>query len=394
MSAWLWVVLAATPLPFEEALARAGAHPWVEAAHRAQAQRQAGLDALGVLSANPSVQVMPGARFSSSGVGPEVSVQALQPLSLSGVGARRREAAGREVAAEVVLARVRLGVAERWAALWAAEAALRDAQQELRLAGDLLVRLEHAQPSGGVTRLEVASARAWRAEAELLVLGAEGEAFSAGVMLSRSLGLDAREPAQAGEALPEVALPDEATLAALVGQVEGAAQVRGSEERRQVELARAEEVRAANGAWLQVGAAATREGTGDVVASGVLHLTLPWFEQGQRERAAALTQAERLSGERLEAVAEARAERVEALHELEHTHETLEVVAQRLVPSSDEAAAAAQRRLEAGEGTAQEWVVLRRAAVVAHARLIRARADVMLARFHVAELARHRGGTP
>jgi outer membrane protein TolC len=78
---------------------------------------------------------------------------------------------------------------------------------------------------------------------------------------------------------------------------------------------------------------------------------------------------------------------VTAAHEVEHTEETLAVVEKELVPAAEEAVKAAERRVEAGEATSQEWVMARRAALVAKSRLVRARAEYALAKFRAMELS-------
>ena len=170
-------------------------------------------------------------------------------------------------------------------------------------------------------------------------------------------------------------------------RAERAPAVRAARQLKDAEEARARELLASKGTWLQVGATGGREGLGDVVALATLSVTLPVFENGQREAAPLLAAATHAEGERVLALAEARAERVLVTHELEHTRETLEVVEQDLVPANDEAAQGTQRRMEAGEATSQEWVLARRAALTAHSRLVRARASHALARFRAQELS-------
>lgn len=386
------VLVAAPPLSFDDALSLASRAPQVTASARAAAGRRESAGKVSSLQANPTLGLQPGVRTNALGTGPEFIGTISQSLNLSGYGAARRETIALELSHEQGGAQLqahlsRLSAAESWLGVWSAQGVLAEAQRERELARDLGARFDRAATSGAVTRAEAGAMRAWVAEAQLAVLSAEGELFETGVQLNRVLGLDASAPAQVSEALPPVELVAAAALSASLARAERAPAVRAARQLQEAEEARARELLASRGTWLQVGATGGREGLGDVVALATLSVTLPLFDTGQREAAPLIAAATLAGGERALALAAARAERVQVAHELEHTGETLEVIERELVPAHDEVATGTQRRLEAGEATSQEWVLARRAALVAHSRLVRARASHALARFRAQELA-------
>lgn len=393
MSALIAIVLASAPLRFDEALALADRSPLAVSSKRATERRREVSSSVSALVANPSITVQPGYRGSSLGGGLEMMGSVALPLNLSGLGGARRETVGHELAHERLWARatlhsVRLTTAGAWLQLWAAQGVLEEARREFELARALGERFERAARSGAVTKVDSASMRAWVAEAQLAVLTAEGEAFEAGVQLNRALGRDASSPASADAQLPEVPVASETALSQSLASAERSPSAELARASVEVEEARVKETLASKGSWLQVGIAGGREGSGDLVALGTLGLTLPTFERGEREAAPLVAAAARSEGDRQVAIAEARAQHVQVVHELEHTRETLEVLEQALVPATEEAALGVQRRLEGGESTVQELILARRAALNARSRKLRAQAAHALARFRAAEFVR------
>lgn len=391
MSLLLCMVVAAAPMPFDEALERANRSPLAVASAQAAETRRAFQSRVSSVPANPTVGLQPGFRHSALGSGPEVMANVSQPLSLGGLSGARHEAMSRELTHDLETARLarheaRLLASEAWLMAWAADGVLREARRELELAKDLAARFERAGKSGAVTKGETAAMRAWVAEAQLAVLASEGEVFQSGVHLNRVLGLDAATPAQVTPELPALVLVDDAALAASLQASERAPEVTRAASLKNAEEAHARELLAGKGTWLQVGAVGGREGTGDVVALATLSVTLPAFDRGEREAAPFEAAAVRAEGERKAALAEARAVRVQATHELEHTRETLDVLAQQLVPASDDAATFVGQRLAGGDATAPEWILARRAALSARSRKVRAESEHALARFRALEL--------
>lgn len=391
--------LAASPFSFDDALRLASEAPVVTSMRIAVSERRRLGSSVSTLVANPQVGVQAGWRRNEKDQGPEVFASIAQPLNLAGYGGARRAALGRELEHEENLGRgvllgVRLKVARSWLSLWAAQSSLAEARREVELATDWAGRVDRAAAAGGLTKADAAAARGWKAEAALAALAAEGEVFSTGVMLSQALGVDSTQPSQASEALPELPLPDPESLTRSLERAEHAPGVAVWASARDAEEAHLEEARTANGTWLQVGAHAGREGSGDLIGLGTLQLTLPMFDRGERDQTRFKALAARAEGDRKDAIARARGERVDVIHELEHTREVLELVEQALLPSAEDAARFAQKRMEGGEGTAFEWVMARRTVLMAKGRRLRAQADHTMSRFAAAELAAATGETP
>jgi outer membrane protein, heavy metal efflux system len=395
----LALALAAAPLTFDQALRLALEAPAVAASRAAVIQRRSLGAEVSSLTANPQVGVQVGGRRHEDEAGPELFASLAQPFNLAGLGGARREALASELEQDRSASRgleleTRLKVARGWLTLWTAQATWAEARQEVALATDWAGRVERAAQAGGLTRADAAAARGWQAEAALDALSAEGEVFSAGVLLNGLLGRSVAEPAVADAALPELPLPDAASLSRSLDHAERAPSVEVLARLRDAEEARLAEVAAANGTWLQLGVHAGREGAGDVVGLGTVQLTLPAFDRGERDQVRLRAAAVRAEGDRQDALARAYAERLDAAHELEHSRELLALVEGALLPAAEDAARFAQRRMEGGEGTALEWVLARRTVLMARSRRLRAQADHTLSRFKAAELAAATQGTP
>lgn len=395
-------VAGAGGLTFDQALGLVEQVPGVEGARAAvTAQR----DMAGRISsqiANPELRVEPGYRVSDSPTSAtrfEGTASLSQSWSLSGLGGRRREAArleGDQLEAEaraIALAR-RLSAAQAWIDLWAAEAALHEAREELELAADLAVRSERAAEHALLTRAESADAVAYRAEARLLALSIEGETTDLGYRLAREM---ARPPAalSAIGALPDPALPDEREWPKLVERAAAAPEIVARRIAAHAEAARVAEVRAARGTQLTTGLALQRDNLGEYVVFGQVGITLPIFDRGEREAAPYAAAAARARGEAEDAARGAAAELARAFHEVEHTQEVLAEMEKGFVPASAEAARLREVAFRAGDATVLEVLVARRGAASARARLNRARAAHAWAKVKIwlelAELARYGG---
>jgi outer membrane protein TolC len=381
------------PIDFAQALALARESPALLASEAAVARRAELTDQVPWLTFNPAVIAQPGVRRTAQGtIGPEGYLGLMQELSLAGAGSSRQRAARAELDAErldhLALHRaIALNAAQAWFALWAAQTALAAANEELTLARDWDAKVARGAASGGFTRVDVAVANAYRAEAELAALSLQGEVFVRGVALNRALGLDASRPAVAASTLPAFDEPAEAAQdEQVLAQAPNAPGARAAAAHLAAEKARGVELEAGKGSSLQVGALGWREGTGDLAAVATLQLSVPLFERAQRERSVNAATTSRAEGRAAAALIDERAERLDALHEVEHSAEVQRAIEQSLVPATRTALEGLERRFDAGEATAQDLVVARRALVSAKARLVRARADVAWARFRLATL--------
>ncbi|WP_375742434.1 TolC family protein [Corallococcus interemptor] len=382
-------LLAASPEPtsmsFAEALALAERAPLPAATARAVVSQRAEASRVSSLS-NPQLVVEPGWRTSATaGSGLDLRVGVAQPFHLSGLGSARKEAVRRETQAlseearSALLAR-RLTVAEAWLSLWAAEQAQARAAEEARLADAFREAVESAAALGAATKLDVAEAATYAADARLTELDVQGVAIARRTELSRQVGARQAVSVTATGPLPEVALPEESRWPALQERAASLPEVTARMSLARAERARADEAKAARGLQLQLGVAALREYDGAVGGVATVGLTPPVFDHGERERGTLLANAARLEGEGLEAAAAAASALALALHEVEHSHEVVEVLRDTLIPGAEEAARLGELLFRAGDTTVLEVVRLRRARTQARIRLGHALADEALAR--------------
>jgi outer membrane protein TolC len=393
MVAWLVTILVvAQPLGFDEAIARADRSPALSAQASGLELRRELAESVPWVTSNPTLQVQPGARLSPTGAtGPELYVGVAQELSLSGAGSSRKTAALREVDADEAALAVRrraarLTVAQAWLAAWASTGALAAAREELALTQQLTASVVRGAAAGGFTRVDVAITKAYGAEAHLAELSLEGEAFSRSVALARALSTETPGLPEVAATLPVIALKA-SEHASLVESARSSNRVKAARADEDAARAHSAELEASRGASLQVGALGWREGGGDVAALAKLQLTLPAFERAQRERSVAAAGVAQAEGHVRTALVDERLDRLDALHELEHTAQTRRVLEDALLPAASEAVEGTTRRFIAGEVTAQELVLARRTLVSTKARVIRARADEVFARFRVVVLS-------
>jgi len=374
-----------TPLTFEEALALAGRTPGPQSAARAAEVRRSEGARLSPFVFNPQVTLEPGYRQRADERGADVRVGVSQTFSLSGqTGARntavRAEEAVLDAEARAVLLARRLAIAEAWLRLWAAEQAIIQSAHELQLATSFRDAVQGATKLGASTKLELAEASAYLAEARLAELDAEGQVAERRVELAMLLGREPSRPLRATGELPEVALPPDAEWAPLVAQAsrmpEASARTLGA----QLERARAAEAHASRGTLLQVGVAGLREYDGAAGGALTLTLTPSLFERGERDRGTLLASAERLEGEARDASHRAAAGLALSLHDVEHSREVLTALRGELLPAAEEAARLRELLFQSGDSTVPEVVLARRALASARIRLGYARAEEAWAR--------------
>jgi outer membrane protein TolC len=308
-------------------------------------------------------------------------------VNLGGLAGARRAVAQEEAAVATTPYRAqrlerRVAVATAWLETWAAQEAARTAHEEEQAAKDLLTRLERAQGSGGVTRVELATARAFAAEAAALHLEWEGRRVEAGAMLAELLGLDAIASAEgAPPTIATIPITLEPSKFARVLVVE--AEVRAEQQR-------SEETKAQWATQLQVSLQGGHDAPNQWFGNVGLGVTLPLFEHGARERVAHEATVRRLSGEASHEARRARIELELVRHELEHTAETLEVVKQQQLPAAEEAATLEAKRYAQGEATLLELTLLRRQALSARIAAVVAEGRFLAARAHARELEESR----
>ncbi len=392
-------------ITFDEALGLSDRAPSVEGAREAASAHADLAGRVSSLTSNPELRIEPGYRLSASAdarTRVEGTASLSQSWSLAGLGGRRRAAVAAEGRVLVAEARAtslarRLAAAQAWIDLWAAQAALADARQEVGLAGDLAAQTDRGAAAALLTRADASDAAAYRAEARLLALSVEGEATDLGFRLARE---SARPPvalATRGE-LPHPPLPPAARWDDLVARAGALPEVTARRLAAHADAARAAEARAGRGTQLATSVAIQRDNRGEYVAFAGLGFTLPVFDRGEREAAPFSAAAARGQREAEDAAQAASAELARDFHEVEHTGEVLVELEAGFLPASREAARLREVAFQAGDATVLEVLVSRRSAAAARARLQRARAAHAWARVKVwlelAELARADGGVP
>jgi outer membrane protein TolC len=372
-----------TPVRFDEALAGVDTAADVTGAAAAARARKGALSGLSVFTSNPQLVAQPGLRTENGSLGPEGQLTLTQSFNLGGLAGARRAVAREEAEVATLEHRLlrqerRIAVARAWLETWAAQAASETAHEEEAAARELLARLERNVASGAVTRVELATARAFAAEAAALHLEWEGRRVEAGATLATVLGLD--EIALADGPAPSFEDPRLAVEPASLLPVKMAAAGLRTEQHR------GDEVKAQWATSLQVSLQGGREAPNQWFGNVGLGITLPLLERGQRERSVHDANALRLSGEAAAAQRRARIALQLVQHELEHTAETLAVVKGQQLPAAQEAADLEARRYAQGEATLLELTLLRRQALAARIAAVVAEARFIAARAHAREL--------
>ncbi len=378
--------LAAPPAPevaptvtFDQAIGLASRAPAVAGAEAAAVEQRRVGDAVSSLIANPTLTLQPGAakdpldgRWNYMG---EATI--VQGWNLSGLPGNRQASIrteGEQLGAEARAAALshRLGAAQAWTELWAAQQSLADAMQEYELARDFSARMARAAQAAAYTRAEAADAATYAAEAHVQAIAADGEVTDRGFQLAVAMGQQAEIPLVAAGPLPRPPAPTRTDWPALLEAAGRLPAVAARKLAGDADRAREAELRSAKGWGFGTGVKGTRDYLGTWGAQAVLEFSFPLFDRGEREAAPAAAAAARAAGEFQEARAVAATEIARALHEVEHSGETLEAIEKELVPAAALAAQSREASMRAGETTVLEVLVARRAWAAARQKRTRA----------------------
>jgi len=258
-------------------LARVDEAPEITAGKAAVTERASGLSSQHFFTSNPQLSVQPGLRNESRATRPEGQLTLSQSFNLGGLGAARAAVARNETERQrwqlqVLRKTRRVEVAEAWLATWSAQETVHAADEARVNAEELHARLKGAARGGGVTRVEVATAAAFAAEASAFHLEWEGRLVDAGTRLSRLLGLPSI--ATVGDRLPE--LPTADLSLALEERFPEVRLIAADVSAEQERLA---ESRAQWATQLQVSVQAGHEAPGQWFGNVGLGATLPAFER-------------------------------------------------------------------------------------------------------------------
>jgi outer membrane protein TolC len=381
------------PVTYDEALGLADAAPAVLGA-RSAAKEQAGLAAsVSPLVANPTLTLQPGT--AKDPLTEEWKFQGeatlLQSWNLSGLPGDRSaalRAEGEQLRAEAraVALSQRLGAAQAWLDLWAAQRSLADALQEHELSREFAAKMARAAEAGAFTRAESADAATYAAEAHVAAIAAEGEVVERGYQLAIAMGQEAERPLVAAGGLPLPPPPPRAGWPALVEAAGKLPAVAARKLAGDAERARELEARSTKGWGLDTGVKGTRDYLGTWGVQAVVGFTFPLFDRGEREAAPQAAQAARSEGEARQARAVAATELARSLHEVEHSGEVLLAIEKELLPAAEANAKARAQSLQAGETTVLEVLVAHRVWAAARAKRTRAQAAHAWARVKVSML--------
>jgi len=373
-------------LTFAAALGLAPRHPTVVASAEALAEKRAGDAQVARATLNPQLAVQPGFRVApAADRQPELIAEVLQPFSLSGHGRARRETMAWEeqalaAHAEASVLDQKLGVAEAWMSTWRADRAWDDAKTQSGLATSLAELTRKAAALGAATAADVAEAEVFAAEVDLRRVAAEGEACTRGVELRRLTAVEGAGPLVAQGELPSFEVPSSAALAPALASVSRLPRVRQTRLLARAQRAREVEEAAARGSILALGAAVQRDAPDGLVFSLAARWTPALWDRGERERAQTAAEARLREGDAGALELEARAAMTLAFHEVEHSGEVLNVIAQRLAPRADQAAEGRKKLFASGRATLPEVLMAERRAFAAAADLRQATADHAWAR--------------
>lgn len=363
---------------FEEAIALSQRAPRLEGARgELEARRREDADLAGT-SQGVAIQATPGARvLSEQDRGFEGQLTVTHSWNLGDLtGARRRAAAAERgvlsAEARAVALEVRLDAARRWIELWRLDRLERVVRAERELAARFVAHTERALRAGVATAMDESEAGAYAAEVLSRALTLEGQRHEASLALALAMARPPSAELRPRGPLPSPALPDDpAPYLRAVDDLPAVAV-----ERLAARAARAHEAEAAAsyapifGAGVQL----QRESPSGFIAQGVLTLTVPLMDQGQRQRSVARGEAARREGARAQARLTAARELSLAIHDVEHQRRELAALRERLLPSLTRLLERREAALRAGESTVFDVAAARRRLLEARGRAIEAAA--------------------
>jgi outer membrane protein TolC len=350
---------APTAIDFAGALRLAAQAPDLRAAAAAEPTWRARVGA----PHRPTLRATAGPGWADAEAVVEVDVTASwTPRRADASRAAARAAIAATAAATSVERRERRAVAaERWLAVWSAQARQAIHGEELARARRLVELAERGRVQGVATRVDQATAVAYQLEVEAEALTLEGDVVDAGYALAAALGDAPPQPRAARGPLPQL-------------EVDGApVSARAAAERAEAEAAHlaATAARRASGRQLEVGA---RVELGPATRAGLLVVGITWpggdrgaIDAAAAEARAALLERRAEVSARAEAVAQARRQ-----HEVEHARAVV-AVEDRRVAALAEQVAALDAALRAGEVVMADVIVAERGLARARAAAIAAR---------------------
>lgn len=370
---------------FDSALREAREHPLINALREGAEAQAAAASNLPAMADNPSLNVMPGWRTHPAGdEGPEVQVTYNQPVRLTSViGPRRAAARAAEAQANAQIRMESMGRAQQaaglWLALWERREALALVVESQRLSEEFVMSTRRAAELGQLTRADVAHAEVFLGQLEVERLRVAGEVHEFGLALALHLGRPVDQPVHALGEPPSVDLPSTADLMQRTRELPSAPVVQLAQAAAAVAQVQVERARAENTPNMGIGFYFQRESPGGFMAYLNATFTLPFFEQGTLQRAAAQAQLSKAEAQRILAQRSAAYELSLLAHEVTHRRESEAAVRDRLYPPLGAQLAASERLFEVGEGSVLELLRARQAELSGRQDLVAAQAARLLA---------------
>lgn len=366
---------------FDEVLALAPKAPGSMGPQRALEARRKGDEEIRGSAQALTLTLNPGYRMEPEYErGLEGQVGVAQSWNLADVGGKRRQAAGAERAALSAAARAaslasRLDAARLWIELHTLERLEELGERQLLLARQNEALVERAVEAGVRTSIELAQARAFRADVALELLEIHGAAAQAALDLAVVLGRGEATALRTEGALPNPTLPGPEGLERYVERASALPRQAALRLSATAARARQAEQGAVTGPLLSTGVQLQREPPNAYTAFGMFSLSFHPGAMSARERSREAGEAAQLDAEAAQANVAAAAEVRGALHELRHAEERLQLVTSVSLPAATDLLSRQQRAYEAGETTAYELLDARRRAVELEQVFVRAEGD-------------------
>jgi len=388
----------AEEISFDQAIALGEHTPEVSGPRDTLEARESGDRQIGGTAGGTHLIFMPGALLiEGKNEGFEMQATITQGWSLRDLGGARRDAARSErsvlqASVRAAALRSRLEAARRWIDLATLSEIAEVMESRVRGLEELVESRERALSAGAGTAAPLAEARVMLAELRQSRLDLEGDEFAAATQLSLSVGRAPQaEPLRTAGPMPEPSLPEEPEIRDRMTDVEGAPDLVVERLQETAARARAVEASAQYAPVLTLGAQGEHSALGPWVIFGVTGLSFQGFGQKHRWSSFAEGEAAGASAATTSARLRVHAELEEAVHELRHSAEVVNVIEGQTLPALRALVASLERAVALGEATRFALIAARDRELAALGSAYRAHGAVTWAKVHLwlllAELA-------
>lgn len=348
----------AEEISFDQALALGEHTPAVSGPREMLEARESGDRKIGGTAGATNLIFMPGALFvRGENEGFEMQATITQGWNLRDLGGARQDAARSErgvlqASVRAAALRSRLEAARRWIDLATLSEVAEVVESRIRGLASLVASRERALAAGVGTTRALADARAWLAQIRQRRLELEGDEFSAATQLSLSVGRAPQpELLRTAGAMPEPFLPEEPEIREQINNVDAAPDLVVERLRETAARAHAVEASAQYAPVLTLGAQAEHSALGPWVIFGVTGVAFQGFGQKHRWSSIAAGDAAGASVATTSARLRVHAELEEALHELRHSAEVVQILEEQTLPALRALVASLEHAVALGEAS-------------------------------------------